>query len=662
MPAIAVNQPFPLFSDQNGTLLDDAYLYFGVENLDPVANPITVYLDEDLTVTVAQPIRTNNGYPVSGGSPRKLYVAQNYSLRILDKNGVFVFASSSNTAFVQSDDVQFLQSGTGAVQITAQEQMRQIVSVKQFGAVGNGIADDTVAIQNALNTAKRVFLPGGGTYKVTTRLSVPSNGGIFSDGTGIIYAPAANFNNTSLSNKYASNSAVIDASGLLVAPFTAKANVELKDFIIKSEVSGNRLVDAITARNVNGLNIDGVEIYGFPVGCGVRAASVIGDSVIKNCKIHDFTDNTNWGVGTNPQITGIEIDNDRINSIGSKSIRILHNSIQNLTVGATFLAAHGYQTDGINLSHQDCQYFVISNNVIRTVGEGVDVFGQYGVISNNSVYGAYLFGIKLIHGARNNVVTGNDIISSGIAGITIAGSTFATDDTTKNVIIGNNIQGIDPNGAWSATSTSCIETTNNGGTTYKPRENLILGNVLNPAPNGKRAINRSSSGADNWFRNNYIISAGSVDYATNSFSESGRIRDAKPTLINAYASASQSIPSNVTTKVAFDAEQIDDRGEFNTSTNRWVCQIPGVYRVSSMLRFGSFAAGTRFSFAIYKNNSEVRVQQTAPAGTSDVSLTVNALVECVFGDFLEIFVIHTDASSRAITSGSVYSALIIEAA
>lgn len=134
MPAIAVNQPFPLFSDQNGTLLDDAYLYFGVENLDPVSNPITVYLDEDLTVTVAQPIRTSAGYPVSGGSPRKLYVAQNYSLRILDKNGAFVFASPSNTVFVQSDDVQYTQSGTGAATTNVQSVLRELEGDIQYNA------------------------------------------------------------------------------------------------------------------------------------------------------------------------------------------------------------------------------------------------------------------------------------------------------------------------------------------------------------------------------------------------------------------------------------------------------------------------------------------------------------------------------------------------
>ena len=134
MPAIAVNQPFPLFSDQNGSLLNDAYIYFGVENLEPIANPITVYIDEALTVTVAQPIRTIGGYPVSGGTPQKLYVGQNYSIKILDKNGALVYSSLSNVVFVQSDDVQYTQSGTGGATLSLQNTLEALEGSIQYDA------------------------------------------------------------------------------------------------------------------------------------------------------------------------------------------------------------------------------------------------------------------------------------------------------------------------------------------------------------------------------------------------------------------------------------------------------------------------------------------------------------------------------------------------
>jgi hypothetical protein len=60
-----------------------------------------------------------------------------------------------------SDEVSFLQAGTGAVQRSVQSKLRDVVSVKDFGAVGDGVANDSAAIQAAINTGKRVYIPAG---------------------------------------------------------------------------------------------------------------------------------------------------------------------------------------------------------------------------------------------------------------------------------------------------------------------------------------------------------------------------------------------------------------------------------------------------------------------------------------------------------------------
>jgi len=64
--------------------------------------------------------------------------------------------------------IGFKQVGTGAVSSDVETKLREFVSVKDFGAVGDGVTDDTAAIQAALNTnPSALFLPEG-IYKSDT--------------------------------------------------------------------------------------------------------------------------------------------------------------------------------------------------------------------------------------------------------------------------------------------------------------------------------------------------------------------------------------------------------------------------------------------------------------------------------------------------------------
>lgn len=92
--------PYPVFTDLDGTPLDNGYLYIGEVSLNPETNPIVVYWDAALTQPAAQPIRTQNGYPYRNGTPSLLYTDKEFSITVRNKNReLFVYSPVGFASF-----------------------------------------------------------------------------------------------------------------------------------------------------------------------------------------------------------------------------------------------------------------------------------------------------------------------------------------------------------------------------------------------------------------------------------------------------------------------------------------------------------------------------------------------------------------------------------
>lgn len=111
------------------------------------------------------------------------YPVDNY---ITDQAGAALatLAGSGGSALVG-----FLQAGTGAVARTVQSKLREGISAKDFGVVGDGVADDTIALgkaRDAANTVgKRLFIPAG-TYLISSDF-VPPTAGMYGDSQQTTY-------------------------------------------------------------------------------------------------------------------------------------------------------------------------------------------------------------------------------------------------------------------------------------------------------------------------------------------------------------------------------------------------------------------------------------------------------------------------------------------
>lgn len=77
----------------------------------------------------------------------------------------------------------FTQEGAGAVTRPSQDKMREIVSVKDFGAVGDGVTNDTASINSALAYAsnRSLYFPAG-VYSTNGGHSIPDGCCIYGDG------------------------------------------------------------------------------------------------------------------------------------------------------------------------------------------------------------------------------------------------------------------------------------------------------------------------------------------------------------------------------------------------------------------------------------------------------------------------------------------------
>lgn len=190
-------------------------------------NPVDNGIWDVSTASWTRSLDANGTYDLSQGSTVLVNGGTAYASSYwkLDTAGGITIGTTSlswSRALTSSiSTLSFLQAGAGAVTRPAQDKMRDFVSVKDFGALGDGVADDTAAINLAIASgALRIYFPPG-TYNTTGSHSLNGKNGMQLVGAGV---GASILNITHASNNLFSIAATV-TNNLLISGFTVTSTV-----------------------------------------------------------------------------------------------------------------------------------------------------------------------------------------------------------------------------------------------------------------------------------------------------------------------------------------------------------------------------------------------------------------------------------------------------
>jgi len=157
------------FLDANGNPLVGGKLYSYASG---TSTPLTTYTDSTGASANTNPIILD-----SRGECNLWLGGANYTLTLKSSTDVLIWSVDGVNGTFNSANISYTPAGLGAVATTVQAKLRQTVSVQDFGAVGDGTTDDTLAIQAAINALSAsgvggtVLLPAGA-YKISLNLDI----------------------------------------------------------------------------------------------------------------------------------------------------------------------------------------------------------------------------------------------------------------------------------------------------------------------------------------------------------------------------------------------------------------------------------------------------------------------------------------------------------
>jgi len=399
----------------------------------------------------------------------------------------FMMGESVTTITGDASAITYNQGGTGAQDRTVKAKLQETVSVKDFGAVGDGVADDTAAIQAALTNAfnnggGNVFVPAG-EYITTSPLIIRSNVSFFGEGAASIihnkqpvYTVACNVIHIGYGYEWNENGVSFDAGSNDDA---TAAQLLANDF---SKIKAKNIT-------VHDLTIKGTEPIGLGIWC-MNAQNVVIDSIWSV----DTRTPINIGNDASPQTAAchnVSVSNVfQVSALGASKDwydLVFVGQAVNVSISRCFNNPNSPSTldgmilsSGYNVTITDCNlqgddtagkkgilliggsvstnhYVTINNNIVKDIDSGIDIFQIAGVRCSDNLITSCATAVTVR--GKNNLIDSNLFIGNTTD---LSGNSDATGNSFTNN------RGMTTLTPWTVTSTDDYEEHNFFDGNYQP--------------------------------------------------------------------------------------------------------------------------------------------------------------------------------------------------
>jgi hypothetical protein len=359
-------------------------------------------------------------------------------------NGSIVGLSPAGVGISSADVVGYNPAGTGAVATTVQTKLRESVSVKDFGAVGDGVTDDTAAIQAAFAASTDISLPPGN-YILTGQITPQANTRVF--GHGIIIVGGTNIYPIQMTQPgldWSVSITVAGYSGVGILFSWLADDLYIHDCTLDGgtiEAGGSRNwtmhgIRPKTTGGVSKLTVRNVKLTKLSFGYfrSNTDTGSVSNICVNGCH---FTTNfgQDWSLNSiNTQTSDVRICNNRFeNNLGTTIGGYSHNvSItggKGVVVSGNYI--HSIEDDAIHME-ENTEDVTVNGNTIYALYSGIQLL-------DNNVGGSYRI-------PKNIVISGNTFVSLQPTNTTSTenrGVRLSFDPSgnspAENVIVSNNV-------------------------------------------------------------------------------------------------------------------------------------------------------------------------------------------------------------------------------